>query len=119
MDISVIKAVSDWLEYELETGNPDQHLRVKFKVHAVDPLYNFNFGNKPTPSVLYTALVIDAVEDWDLTDGEDGPAIPVTPETKQKYLPALMRFIVRGAGQFLGRMLFDYACSSENFLKNS
>lgn len=72
-------------------------------------------------STLVRAMLIDAVQSWDLT--ENGEPLACDEETKERYLPVIFGLRIKGDQEnpfdkVLGRALMNFAGDSENFLKN-
>jgi len=111
---------SDWLEYELETDLIEPPV-LKLKVTPLNRIYSIDsyigIGNqlkKTTTAQVLAALILDVVQEWDLT--LKGKPVPVTDENKRKYLFPLLGEKVKGKGMtLLGFELFNYVADLDNF----
>ena len=109
------KAISDWLEYRLETLDIDPPV-IKLRMAPISPLAMLDVAEAETKGRYVSDAVLAAVEDWDLAI--DGEKIPVTGENKRAYLLPLLGAKVEGTLIPLGIELFNFANKEESFLKN-
>ena len=111
---------SDWLEFELETDLIEPPV-LKLKVTPLNRIYSLDgyieMGNKlkkTTTTQLLLSLILDVVQDWDLT--LKGKPIPVTDENKRNCLVPLFGEKVKGKeATLLGFELFNYVINLDNF----
>ena len=112
------RALSDWLTYELETDAlepPILKVRVK-PIYGIDAVDYAVEGEKMKLSTFIFNSVIEAVQEWDLT--ENGTPIPVTYENKLACLGRRLSDRIKDSRILLGMEIFIFAADQENFLKN-
>lgn len=116
-----IEPLSGWLEYKLATDKLDPPV---FRCR-VRPITDLNFFDAvhiadETFKAGRTAqdLAIEAVAEWDLS--VEGVPVPLTPETKTRYLLPIIAEQVEGRepGILLGVAIVQDARRAETFLKN-
>lgn len=137
MDISTVKPVSDWIEFELETK---ELVKIKFKIEYIPQASVIDYINregklKIRGSDIAFDMVLDHVRDWDLKLGDK--VLDPTEENKLKYRQEL-RYIFdilikpsskeeeavveekedESVGQTVSSALYAFARNQDNFLKN-
>lgn len=108
-------ALSDWLTYELETELLTPPI-IKLKIKPVDSLIVYDVQKDSRFSKCVTEMLLDAVQEWDLVDG-DKP-LPCDEKNKRKYLPLLFGMKIKEKTTLLGIEILSFAGEIENFLKN-
>jgi hypothetical protein len=119
MDVKIIKAVSEWQTFTLQTPDLGFNLEIKLKVKPNDPLASADHNEERTSgqmSEYVRKCVLDSVVDWDLTT--EGQPLPVTQENKDKYLKPLLGILIKDEVRCFGISVLEFARDWSNFLKN-